>query len=266
MVNFFKVFQHLLPRSRAWKLSPGKTLTKLFEALAALPDNFKVYIDLIFLDIFPLTTREVDQWSTQFGYPDSLLTEDEKRSRLAAAWNSLGGQSPRYIQDTLQAAGFDVYVHEWWVPNTHTPRNPLTVLHDTSGRRNFYIICSDDYGTALGVCGYAGAVCGSSPDPLGYPLVNKLLTAYLAYIDCLNVNAICGNANAVCGASYGFKYNTRKYIIPSESIYWHYFVYIGGENYPDLATVDAGRRDEFETLLLKICPNHLWIGVLVNYV
>jgi hypothetical protein len=40
---------------------------------------------------------------------------------------------------------------------------------------------------------------------------------------------------------------------------------VGGETYPNLAQVAANRRDEFEDLLLKLCPAQLWIGVLVGY-
>jgi len=57
----------------------------------------------------------------------------------------------------------------------------------------------------------------------------------------------------------------REYIIPNDPTKWPFFLYIGGENFPDQATVPQARRDEFEDLCLKICPTEQWLGILVTY-
>ena len=113
-----------------------KQLTEFFEGLITLPENIRIYIDSIWDDISPSTTRQLTEWENQFGLPNTVTDEQERRDRLDARWKALGGQSPRYIQDTLQAAGFDVYIHEWWeLPRTEPPvvRNPLLVLNDGTG-------------------------------------------------------------------------------------------------------------------------------------
>lgn len=113
---FLNIFKHLLPDARAWRLVPEKFLRKFFSGLANsdIAVGVKLFFDEIFTDIDPVYTRELQAWENQFGLTDTGLTEPERRDRLAATWQAVGGQDPRYIQDTLQAAGFPVYIHEWW--------------------------------------------------------------------------------------------------------------------------------------------------------
>ena len=106
------------------------------------------------------------------------LTEQERRDRLDASWKATGGQSPRYIQDTLQAAGFDVYVHEWWIPGSEPavgikecvpPRNPNNFL--TNGQQASRVAC----GEPLAECGEPLSQCGERYNyAVGYPLVNTI--------------------------------------------------------------------------------------------
>ena len=142
-------FRHLIPRARAWSLTKDKTLRSFFDGVAGEPIEARNFIDKIYEDRDPALTRALSAYEQQFALPASGLTDTQRRDRLAAAWSALGGQSPRYIQDILQAAGFDVYVHEWWVPSVAHPsggsvnndvspvaRNPLTYIDDgTAGAR-----------------------------------------------------------------------------------------------------------------------------------
>lgn len=240
MIN---VFKHLLPTGRAWTITTEKTLRKFFEALIDLVSNPKDAADDIYLDIFPSTTTKLDDWESQFGVGQIRLPEAQRRERLAAAWRDVGGQSPAYIQDQLQANGFNVYVHDWWVPGTEpaigtdtpaTPRNPLSVLNPQYAVN----IPGVDCGEALAACGEAFAECGNFVGSVGYPLVNK------------------------------FVYDSDEigYTVSSDPETWPFFMYVGGENFGDIAEVPAIRRYEFEALLLKIRPAQLWIGVIVRYV
>lgn len=114
MSSFFRMFKHLLPRSKAWNIDTDKNLTKFFNGLSSQGEDIKEYADNVWLDIFPDSTRQIRSWEKQFGLPNNLFLESEKRKRLTGAWRALGGQDPKYIQDTLQENGFDVYLHEWW--------------------------------------------------------------------------------------------------------------------------------------------------------
>lgn len=269
---FLRIFKHLLPHARAWQITVDKNLRSFFSGLTGVGSDIKEFIDGVWLDIFPETTRELDLWETQFGLRDTGLTEQERRDRLDATWKSLGGQDPRYIQDTLRANGFDVYVHEWWVPGTEpsvgvkqcvTPRNPLLVL-----RREFTgVALLVECGEALAACGEALAQAGESLTPRGYPLVNKVFfTAPDVLTLCGEAIAEAGESSALCGNYFEFREILKNYIVPTDVDKWPYFLYIGAETFGQLAQVDPKRRDEFEALCLKICPAQQWLGILVEYV
>jgi hypothetical protein len=234
--------------------------------------DVKTFFDEVWLDIFPQTTREIDSWEQQFALSNSSLSEQARRDRLAATWKALGGQDPRYIQDTLRGAGFDVYVHEWWVPGTEpapgvkqcvTPRDPRLVL-----RREFTgVALLVECGEALAQCGEALAQAGESLTPRGYPLVNKVFTTVPDIIPlCGEALAEAGEPEALCGNYVQFREVLREYIVPNDPDKWPYFLYIGAETYGQLAQIEPSRRDEFERLCLKICPAQQWLGILVEYV
>lgn len=223
------ILKHLLPRTPTWATVIDRTLSKFVEAFSVVVTDAKAFFDGVYGDLLPADTRQLDLWEAQFGLPALGLSEAVRRSRLEAAWSAVGGQSPAYIQNTLQDAGFDVYVHEWWVPGTTTPRNPLTYLQQTFPGVSPGVDC----GESDALCGEPGALCGEQDDPLGFPLVNKVP-------------------------------DTAR-VVPNDSAEWPFFLYIGGETFGTLAQVDPIRRDEFEALCLKICPAHLWLGMLVEY-
>ena len=135
---FSLVEQLLLPRARAFFFwQSGSQLRQFFEGLAGLPADARAFVDLVWSDTQPADTRELTGWEEQFALVESGLTEADRRTRLDAAWSATGGQSPRYLQDVVQANGFSVFVHEWWdipvIGGDPTPRNPNTYLSDSDG-------------------------------------------------------------------------------------------------------------------------------------
>lgn len=264
-MGFLDTYKHLLPNARAWSLTVNKTLRQFFEGLSGLPLGVRTFFDLVWLDIFPATTRELTAWERQWGLPATVIDEQERRDRLDATWKALGGQDPRYIQDTLQNAGFDVYVHEWWEPGSNPPivRNPLFYLSRTTTSDSPLLV---ECGEALAECGEIQMECGNSVNPLGYPLVNKIFNTEPDIRSlCGEPDMECGETLAECGNFTQFKFVQREYVIPIDPVFWPYFLYIGGEIFPNTAVVDPARRDEFEDLCLKICPNQQWLGILVQY-
>lgn len=266
------VFKHLLPTGRAWRVTVEKRLRDFFEGLGGAPADVKQYVDEVYGDVGPDTTRELVAWEDQFGLPASMLTVSQRRARLDGAWKALGGQSPRYIQDTLQRAGFNVFVHEWWEPSLLHPaggsvagdvspvaRDPFQYVWDGSAPRQFV-----GAGHVSAYCGGDLAFCSSQNSPPGYPLVNKVLEAVTTVIGAGHVSAVCGGISLACGATVT-SYRRKQYAVPADPTKYPYFLYIGGENFPDQATVPLTRRDEFEDLCLKICPLEQWLGILVTY-
>lgn len=268
----FKTLQHLLPNGRAWRATAvNKQLTKLLSGLSAWGDDVRSAIDTDYDELSPNSTRALDEWEDQFGLLPSLSVDAERRSRIDAAWKAAGGQSPRYIQDALRGAGFDVYVHDWWAPGSApplgshicaTPRNPLLYLR----RDNLPSYPVVDCGEPLAECGEPLAECGNAVVPLGYPLVNKIeYSSPDPIVLCGEPLSECGELDAECGNFLEYEILLRRYTVPTDPTKWPYFWYVGGQTFGQQATVPVSRRDEFEALCLKIGPLHQWIGVMVNY-
>ena len=271
-MDFLRLYQHLLPDGRAWRTTVNKRLRQFFQGLTVIPEDVKQSADSVWGDLIPESTDGLDEWERQFGLPSLTQGDAARRSRLAATWRALtGGQSPRYIQDTLQGAGFDVYVHEWWEPSTPptpgspgnpTARNPLLWLRRSSLQSKFQVTA----GNPAATCGNPAATCGSTLVPRGYPLVNKVFSSRpMLTVTAGNPAATCGNPAATCGRFDEYAEVQKDYIIPTDPTKWPYFLYIGGEEFGELATVGPGRKNEFEELCLKICPTQQWIGIIVSY-
>lgn len=350
---WFRIIQHVLPRARAWRITTDKYLRQFFDGLVGFLADIRVFFDLIWCDYFAQKTRQLDLWEQEYALPDTGLTEQERRDRLEGRKKSLGGQSPRYLQDTLQGEGFDVYIHEWWwdipqeiiitgtgtgadstatydgtvndlntwvgpdpftgadinysvfnqrwtirdnntfetwsleedyngfpsptgfsigslgspaptlsYPDLLTVRNPLLYLRRGQGLVTYLNEC----GEALAECGEALAECGESLEPTGYPIVNKFIESKQNTLSlCGEALMECGELEAICGDFLEISDQPKEYVISGDPDTFPYFLYIGGEIFPDAATVDSKRRDEFETLCLKISPCQQWLGMLINY-
>ncbi len=228
MINIFK---HLLPSGRAWRLTTDKALRRLVNGLSSAAQDARDYIDARYLDLFPSTTTTLDEWAEQFGVESS-------REAVDAAWKATGGQSIDYIEGVLHAAGFDLYLHAFWVPGTEPPvgtlgaprvRNPKLFL-DSDGWIGEPIYTAGDPQVTAGAGFTAGATTQSGKGP-GYLLVDGV----------------------------------NSYPIGETETRWPYYVYVGAAIFPSLAYVPRGRRAELEALLLKLIPAQQWIGALVTY-
>lgn len=245
---FFRIFQHLLPRAKAWSLTADKPLRRFFVGLAnATGAPFKTFFDRVWLDLFPAYTRELAAFEEQFGLPGAG-TDAQRRDRLAAAWRATGGQDPAYIQDTLQAAGFPVFVHEWWVArppvgdgSAATPHDPRDYLRTNSA--------------------------GLHVEGKGYALVNRIFpVASLIITSAGEPFMEAGEAKAESGNFDTFNLGEVNYVTPDNPALWPYFLYIGGETFGDVIELPAARRRDFEELSLQICPAHVWLGILIKWV
>ena len=228
-IDYLSLFKHLLPKGRAWALLAGKTITKFFDALKVIIEDARGYFDTVYDSRFPAFTDSISEWLSEFNL---ISSGDEAidRQSLAGAWRLNEYQSPKVIQDTLQAAGFDLYVYEWWLDgsNPPIPKNPFQYL----GGSIFY---TTRCGGSSARCGNPEARCGNGDEANGDVLVNKTGLP--------QVN-----------------------IIPQDQDKWPYFMYIGSANFPVQADIPAARKNELETLLLKICPSEQWIGLMINFV
>jgi hypothetical protein len=238
-VSFFRTFQHLLPTGQAWRAVIDSTLRKFFLGLSEQPALTKAYVDNVYLDLFPETTRELNEWERQFGLSLTDMSTPAAvvagRLALAAEWRATGGQSPSYIQGVLRAAGFDVYVYDWWSSGPpYVARDPRT--YTEVALVGIYQCTGDGLPTQ--------PQCSALPTQ---PQCNDWLANEVYYL----VN----------------KDLTRRAPppVPDDPDTFPYWFYIAGATFPTHAVVDITRRAEFERLVLKLRPLHLWGGVLVDF-
>ena len=225
-------------------------MTNFVQGLTGAPQRVRNEADQTWLDIFPDTTRELSKHESEFGIIPPTTIEGDRRDALTARWRAIGNQSPSYIQLILQTAGFDVYVHE--VIPTQNPNNFLSTI---------FITVSGEPDAKAGEPGKVAGKLG------GEVLVNGIqYTTLPKFKDAAGEpGSISGEPGVVCGELVGTQYFPITYPIPTDPNTWPHFWYIGGQIFPNSATVDAARETEFKSLTLKLKPVHTWVGLLINF-
>jgi hypothetical protein len=232
----FRTIQHLLPRALAWSTTIAKRLRQYLEGLGAFGADVATFVDLVYLDVLPVTTRELVTWEKQFALGGGG-SEAERRAKLEAAWSLQGGQSPDYLQRTLHAAGFTtVFVHEWW-----TAPGPPWIARDPRDYISQPLI-------GLYQCE------GTTPWECFDPAPGEQLAPH------------CDNTAA---SDPGYLVNldlTRRAPppVPDDPAFWPYFLYLAGETFPDVAPVPASRVAELKELILRIAPAQQWIVLIID--
>lgn len=219
----------LLPTGDGWRAAVSSELRAWLDGLAGEGDAVRESADLALDDMYPSTTRELALWEDRFGV-SSAGTDELRRQRLAAEWRATGGQSPDYLEGVVQAAGFPLYIHEWW------SSGPPYVARDPRDYTTQPLTGTVQCGEPLAECGEPDALCnGFLANEPGY-IVNEALT------------------------------DAAPPAVPPDPDTWPYFVYWGGETFDDRVAVPAERRAELERLLRQLNPAHMWIVTLVDYV
>lgn len=241
-MSAWTAFKHLLPRSRAWSMVKDRPLTQFLQGLTLSLDAYRAKLDTVWLDVFPQDTTQLVSWEKQWALRPGQLTEQERRDRLAAVWQERGAQGPEYIEDALQAQGFAVFVHEWWdltawgVPAPKDPRDHLLPVHGGTDTDGF--------------------------------LISNLINV-LAVIDPIGAGedwAQAGEDRAVAGYFAGYL-NERETAVYVGGVEKHpFYLYIGGQTFPDTVTIPVSRRVEFERAVRAICPAQQWLVLRVEYV
>lgn len=236
---FLNIIEHLLPRAEAWKTAISRDLTKTLDGLSESWQEAKDYVDQVYLDYFPATTRYIREWEKEFGLPPAA-NETNARLNVDAAHKATGGQSPYYIQTVLQAAGFDVYVHgPWETTDPYVARDPRPY------------VTAPVYGTIQ----FASPAAGQ-----------EFFTAEVNPDDG-TFNAQPRFDGAVTNVNYWDNLTLQPRMppqIPSNPVYWPFFLYIGGATFPNQAVVPTERMAELERLICQLRPLHYWIVLLAT--
>jgi len=130
MSNFYTVIKKLLPKGLAFFLKDGTQHQQFIEALGMEPERIKIFFDKVRDSGIPdgnLPTEALPDWETFLGLQqNSSLSDAEKNERIKGKYTAQGGQGPDYLEETLQAAGYPVYVVE--NPTGADPRPYLGIL------------------------------------------------------------------------------------------------------------------------------------------
>lgn len=147
-MSWYDVLTTLLPRAKAFRVTHQSALKNFIKGLAVLPTDVQSSTDQIYFDLFPASTRALEEWETQF----AVLFADEqygtpRRDILQSLWRAnTGGQSAKYLQELLQKIHSGILVTEN-IP-TKNPRDANAVLAAICGQR---VMCC---GNVAGNCGY----------------------------------------------------------------------------------------------------------------
>jgi hypothetical protein len=143
--TFFETIKTLFPRSRAFQLFIDNFKRRMIEALAKLPESIRILAELVYLDLFPDTTRFPEKWEKTFAVYFTASELPKRRNILDSLWKiNNGGQAAEYLQGVLQGIEIAIRVVEN-VP-VSDPRSIRAVRLAVCGNR-------------IMVCGNRKAVC-----------------------------------------------------------------------------------------------------------
>ena len=113
MSGFFDAIKLLFPRSRAFNLTIDSNKRKLIKAIAVLPEDIRHEVEQVYFDIFPETSRCIDDWEKVFAVVFSSKELAKQRNVLAALWRiNNGGQSAGFLESMLSNIDSNILVVE----------------------------------------------------------------------------------------------------------------------------------------------------------
>jgi hypothetical protein len=111
-LKFFEAIKTLFPRSRAFELFIENDKRKMMKAIAVLPEDIRHEAELVYMDLFPDTTRCPEKWESAFAVYFTAKELPKRRNVLESLWKiNNGGQSASFLQDVLESMG-DIKVVE----------------------------------------------------------------------------------------------------------------------------------------------------------
>jgi uncharacterized protein YmfQ (DUF2313 family) len=248
--KFLKLSKQLFPTGLAFKMSEGSYLEKFNLALAH--GKSRVYEDAISIlnailpDNANFTEEDATAWERRLGLiTNPLVSLEDRKKAILRKMNHPGTIPARqhylYLQQQLQLAGFDVYVHEN-IPAV----DPIEAIIDVGFGPHGEILHGDDvfHGDSFSV--YADL----------YQYVEHGMIEH-------------GEANH---GEYFFKNKVVNHLSASDDLTFSVgdnykaSFFIGGETKGTFANVDAERETEFRQLILKIKPVQTVAFLFINYI
>lgn len=113
MSVFFDAIKLLFPRSRAFNFTINSNKRKLIKAIAVLPEDIRHEMEQVYFDMFPETSRCIEDWEKVFAVVFSSKELAKQRNVLAALWRiNKGGQSAVFLESMLRNIDANILVVE----------------------------------------------------------------------------------------------------------------------------------------------------------
>jgi len=246
--KILKLVKQLYPSGRAFYMPFGGASEKTHRALAE--SQATAYEDCLSIlnDILPdndyFSADDATAWERRLGIISSpgVSLEDRKKA-IALKLNYPVTEAPRqhykYIEKQLQAAGFNVWVHENnFSGSTTTPEDWLSPEEATLHADDI-LHAADTYHRSLSFIGSYHADDIYHADDLlhGVKFDNIVANHIDRTID----------SEFVVGSNYRFTF------------------YIAGETMPDFAIVNPQRENELRQLILQLKPAHTVALLFINF-
>lgn len=244
-----KVTQQLYPTGRAFGVNKDGVRDELEDALIIQEVEFYNESMDILNELLPdnddFTTQFATNWEQRLELiTDPLLSLADRKAAILRKMNHPGDiparQSWDYMQEQLQLANFDVYVHD----NT-TGMDINQVLSNNS------------------------AIYQLGQGQLGQYQLASVQSIFSSYFTCTQLgNSQLGQGQLGYCENYSRKvvnninWEKDQYFIIND---WYKVFYVGAINLGDFADVLTTRREEFRQLILKIKPVNTVAVLLINY-
>lgn len=244
-----KLTRQLYPSGRAFTVKKGGTSDRLENAL--LESEKRAYDDAlsILYSILPdnanFTVEDAEKWEHRLGMiSNPSVSLSDRMLAIKRKMNHPGDiparQSWDYLEQSLQAAGFDVYVYD-----NASATSIFTVLQPSSN------------------------TAAQGQQNQGSINQGTVVTAYSSLFSYAVQGMHQGSVN-----QGGFTYNNKivnnidetKDAQFNDGGVWSNVFYIGGPTLGDFANVPTARKDEFRQLILRLKPTQLVGYLLINYV
>ena len=230
-----------------------KTLLAETEALSDINDKIDQLLAQKYPDNPVFDEDDTENWERVFGLsPADSMTLEERRQVIIAKQQYPNGVIDRghwkFIQDQLQANGFDVYIHE--------NRTVATTFITQCGLSQ----CSET------------TQCGSQNDPTE---VFEAVEPDSSYTEIcanflepeLDATVFDSGGGTYCGfAQCGEDTQCSDPFSEDRNQQLSYTFFVSAETYPNKANIPLDRKDEFRELLLKLKPMHTAAFLFINYI
>lgn len=242
-----KLTASLFPKGRAFRVAQNSVKEKVINAITITEDEFISAADSVLNHILPdndeFAVYDAELWELRLGINTNPLTSlpDRKAAiiqKLNHPGNILARQSSGYIEQQLQLAGFNVYVHD---------NNPvLTINQVLSIGGNLPQLGNFQLGQAQ-----LSDIYSIYPNSFSQVQLGNFQLGQVQLNQYIYTNIVANKINVEDEINF---YNKERTF------------FIGGLNLGEFSDVDATREDEFRQLILQLKPARTIAILLINYI